>query len=99
MSLVLRMQEDVEKSIPKKEETIIDVELTLLQKQYYRAILERNRLFLYRGCERTNLPGLLNLEMQLRKVCNHPFLITGVEQKEVAGLSAEERVDKMVRCR
>ncbi len=93
------LQEDVEKSIPKKEETIIDVELTLLQKQYYRAILERNRLFLYRGCERTNLPGLLNLEMQLRKVCNHPYLIVGVEAKEGAGLSDAERVEKMVRCR
>ena len=27
-------------------ETIVDVELTLLQKQYYRAIYERNRTYL-----------------------------------------------------
>lgn len=36
------MKEDVEKSIAAKEETIIEVELTSVQKKYYRAILERN---------------------------------------------------------
>jgi chromodomain-helicase-DNA-binding protein 7 len=36
----------VEKSIPPKEETVIDIELTTLQKQYYRAIYEKNRKFL-----------------------------------------------------
>lgn len=77
-----RIKEDVAKSIPKKEETIIDVELTSVQKQYYRAILEKNRHFLYRGCEKKNLPSLINIEMQLRKVCNHPFLVSGVEDKE-----------------
>ena len=30
------------KDIPPKEETIIDVELTMVQKKYYRAIYERN---------------------------------------------------------
>jgi SNF2 family DNA or RNA helicase len=34
------MKEDVESLAP-KEETIIEVELTQLQKKYYRAILER----------------------------------------------------------
>ena len=73
------LQEDVEKSIPKKEETIIDVELTLLQKQYYRAVFERNREFLCRGASDGKIKGpkLLNLESQLRKCCNHPFLLEG----------------------
>jgi hypothetical protein len=38
------MKEDVAKNIPPKEETIVEVELTLLQKKYYRAVLERNRV-------------------------------------------------------
>ena len=33
------MKEDVAKDIPPKEETIIDVELTTMQKQYYRYAL------------------------------------------------------------
>lgn len=48
--ILRRMKEDVAKSIPKKEETIIDIELTMVQKQYYRAIFERNRAFLYKVC-------------------------------------------------
>jgi chromodomain-helicase-DNA-binding protein 7 len=34
--LLRRVKEDVAKDIPPKEETIIDVELTTMQKQYYR---------------------------------------------------------------
>lgn len=58
-----RMKDDVEKSIPPKEETIIEVELTSLQKQYYRAVLERNRAFLQRGVKPNNAPNLLNVVM------------------------------------
>jgi SNF2 family DNA or RNA helicase len=76
-----RMKENVEKSIPPKEETIIDIELTTLQKQYYRAIYEKNRDFLYKGVEKANLPSLMNIEMELRKCCNHPWLVKGVEEK------------------
>lgn len=44
--LLRRMKEDVEKSLAPKEETIVEVELTVLQKQYYRAIYEMNTEFL-----------------------------------------------------
>ena len=38
--MLRRMKEDVEKDIPSKEETIVEVELTPVQKRWYRAILE-----------------------------------------------------------
>ncbi|PRP87395.1 chromodomain helicase hrp1 [Planoprotostelium fungivorum] len=82
--MLRRMKEDVEKSIPPKEETLVEVELTSLQKKYYRAMLERNRDFLNKGCIGKNVPNLINVVMQLRKVCNHPFLIPGVEEKETS---------------
>ena len=44
-----REKEHVEKSVPPKEEILIDVELTVPQKQYYRAIYEQNAAFLYKG--------------------------------------------------
>eukprot|EP01083_Nonionella_stella_P269873 913444_1 len=81
--ILRRLKENVEKAIPPKQETIIDIELTTLQKQYYRAIYERNRDFLTKGCDKGNLPQLMNIEIQLRKCCNHPFMIAGVEDKEV----------------
>jgi chromodomain-helicase-DNA-binding protein 7 len=47
--MLRRLKEDVEKSIAPKEETIVEVELTNMQKKYYRAILERNFSFLSKG--------------------------------------------------
>ncbi|TDH68795.1 hypothetical protein CCR75_005397 [Bremia lactucae] len=94
--LLRRMKEDVEKSLAPKEETIIEVELTVLQKQYYRAIYEKNTEFLSRGGKKGDTPSLMNVLMELRKCCNHPFLVKGVEEREVkrrekqSGVSKEE---------
>ena len=71
------MKDHVEKSILAKEETIIEVELTVTQKQYYKAIYERNVDFLYKGCKGNNVPNMLNIVMQLRKCCNVIFFCGG----------------------
>jgi hypothetical protein len=69
--LLRRLKADVETKIPPKEETVIDVELTAVQKQYYRAIYERNTDFLLRGAKnKNNAPNLMNVVMELRKVCS-----------------------------
>lgn len=73
--LLRRVKEDVEKSLPPKEETIVEVALTSLQKQFYRAIYEKNTAFLFKGAKANNQPSLMNVMMELRKCCNHPFLI------------------------
>lgn len=76
--MLRRLKEDVEKSLAPKEETIVEVELTNIQKKYYRAILERNFAFLAKGaCSNANVPNLMNAMMELRKCCIHPYLITG----------------------
>ena len=78
--ILRRLKEDVEKSVPPKEETLIEVELTVAQKQYYRALYEKNLKFLHKGNKKTiDGPSLNNLAMQLRKCCNHLFLLNGVE--------------------
>uniref|UniRef100_A0A8C2AMV9 Chromodomain helicase DNA binding protein 8 n=1 Tax=Cyprinus carpio TaxID=7962 RepID=A0A8C2AMV9_CYPCA len=85
--MLRRLKEDVEKNLAPKQETIIEVELTDVQKKYYRAILERNFSFLSMGAtHNSNVPNLLNTMMELRKCCNHPYLITGAEEKIVAEL-------------
>jgi len=81
--MLRRVKEDVAKDIPSKEETIIDVELTSIQKTYYRAIFERNLAFLNMGNARQSAPKLMNIQMELRKCCNHPFLLDGVEAREM----------------
>jgi len=59
--LLRRVKEDVETTIPAKEETIIHVELTNLQKKYYRAIFERNRVFLSHGG--SSVANLVNVQV------------------------------------
>ena len=34
------------------------------------------------GNTRQSAPKLMNIQMELRKVCNHPFLLEGVEHRE-----------------
>ena len=78
--LLRRVKEDVEKSLPPKEETIIEVSLTAVQKQFYRAIYERNTESLFKEVKASQAPSLMNVMMELRKCCNHPYLNRGVEQ-------------------
>ncbi|GMR53353.1 hypothetical protein PMAYCL1PPCAC_23548, partial [Pristionchus mayeri] len=79
--MLRRLKEDVEKSLQPKQETIIEVQLSDTQKKYYRAILERNFSHL---CKGSNAPALMNAMMELRKCCNHPFLIQGAEEQIVS---------------
>ncbi|KAF9911379.1 choline dehydrogenase 7 [Linnemannia zychae] len=85
--MLRRFKEDVEKSIPVKEETIIEVELTTTQKAFYRAILERNFGFLKKGGAAG--PSLINVMMELRKCCIHPYLIQGAEDRIVSEKNAK----------
>ncbi|GKZ01523.1 hypothetical protein MPSEU_001102900 [Mayamaea pseudoterrestris] len=78
--ILRRLKEDVEKSVPPKEETLIEIEMTMMQKQYYRALYEKNVGFLHKTKKKAmDGPSLSNLAMQLRKCCNHTFLLNGVE--------------------
>lgn len=73
--LLRRMKEDVESSIPPLTETIIDIELTADQKIIYKTLYEKNKGTLQKGLGLAGVSIMNNLEMQLRKCCNHPFTI------------------------
>lgn len=87
--LLRRVKEDVEKSLPPKEETILEVSLTPIQKTFYKAIYERNTSFLFKGAKASNAPSLMNVMMELRKCCNHPFLVKGAEERILADAAAK----------
>ncbi|KAJ3339493.1 choline dehydrogenase 6 [Gonapodya sp. JEL0774] len=93
--MLRRMKDDVEASIPVKEETIIEVTLTPIQKKYYRAILERNFSFLQKGTQRKNIPNLQNAMMELRKCCIHPFLLKGAEETIFAETNAQNPMKQL----
>ncbi|KAJ0963388.1 hypothetical protein J5N97_028510 [Dioscorea zingiberensis] len=74
--LLRRLKSDVEKGLPPKKETILKVGMSQLQKQYYRALLQKDLEVINGGGE---CKCLLNTAMQLRKCCNHPYLFQGAE--------------------
>lgn len=79
--MLRRLKDDVEKSLAPKTETIVEVELTNIQKKYYRGILEQNFSFLKKGTTSQNIPNLMNTMMELRKCCIHPYLLNGAEDQ------------------
>ena len=52
--MLRRMKEDVEQSIPPLQETIIDVEMTNVQKTIYKALYEKNKDMLIKGLSSAN---------------------------------------------
>ncbi|KAG6731895.1 hypothetical protein I3843_01G143400 [Carya illinoinensis] len=72
--LLRRLKSDVEKGLPPKKETILKVGMSQMQKHYYKALLQKDLEVVNAGGERKRL---LNIAMQLRKCCNHPYLFQG----------------------
>lgn len=72
--LLRRVKKDVEKSLPSKTEQLLRVEMTSIQKQYYKWILTKNYKALAKGLK-GSLSGFVNIMMELKKCCNHATLI------------------------
>ena len=80
--ILRRLKYDVEKTVPPKSETIISCAMPSLQKLHYMAIYEKNLKYLaVESKTKVRGPNLNNIAMELRKCCNHPFLIYGAEDK------------------
>ncbi|CAD7696105.1 unnamed protein product [Ostreobium quekettii] len=74
--LLRRVKSDVERSLPPKKESILKIGMSQMQKKYYAALLQKDIEALNGGADRSRL---LNIVMQLRKCCNHPYLFQGAE--------------------
>ncbi|CAI9277327.1 unnamed protein product [Lactuca saligna] len=86
--MLRRLKKDVMQNIPPKTEQVVPVELSSIQSEYYRAILTKNYHVLRNignGAPRGPQQSMLNIVMQLRKVCNHPYLIPGTEPELNSG--------------
>eukprot|EP00004_Rigifila_ramosa_P009475 TRINITY_DN2104_c0_g1_i2.p1 TRINITY_DN2104_c0_g1~~TRINITY_DN2104_c0_g1_i2.p1 ORF type:complete len:1491 (+),score=355.43 TRINITY_DN2104_c0_g1_i2:89-4474(+) len=74
--LLRRLKSDVLKSLPSKQELIIPVGMSPLQIQYYKAFLTSNFEVLR---HQRSMSKMMNVLMQLRKCCNHPYVFPGAE--------------------
>ena len=99
--MLRRLKADVEKSLPPKTETILFTGMSTLQKNLYRQILLRD-IDTINSSSTSNSQGsrttILNIVMQLRKCCNHPYLFPGQEDRTQDPLGSHlfENCGKMV---
>lgn len=76
--LLRRLKSDVEHSLKPKIETKLYIGMSEMQKYWYKKILTKDAVALNQlgGAGKVRL---LNILMQLRKCCNHPYLFEGAE--------------------
>lgn len=78
--LLRRVKSEVEKSLLPKKEVNVYVGMSEMQVKWYRKILEKDIDAVNgAGGKRESKTRLLNIVMQLRKCCNHPYLFDGAE--------------------
>ncbi|CAD6191489.1 unnamed protein product [Caenorhabditis auriculariae] len=71
--MLRRLKADVLTGMPSKSELIVRLELSPLQKKYYKNILTKNFDALNVKNGGTQM-SLINIIMELKKCCNHPYL-------------------------
>jgi len=76
--LLRRLKVEVEKDLPPKKELQILCGMSEMQHYYYKKLIEKD-IDAVNGVAATR-SRLLNILMQLRKCCNHPYLFDGAEQ-------------------
>ncbi|KAI9860425.1 MAG: hypothetical protein M1813_006083 [Trichoglossum hirsutum] len=78
--LLRRVKSDVEKSLLPKKEVNLYIGMSEMQVKWYQKILEKDIDAVNgAGGKKESKTRLLNIVMQLRKCCNHPYLFEGAE--------------------
>ena len=78
--LLRRVKSDVEKSLLPKKEMNLYIGMSDMQVKWYKKILEKDIDAVNgAGGKKESKTRLLNIVMQLRKCCNHPYLFEGAE--------------------
>jgi ATP-dependent DNA helicase len=83
--MMRRLKKDVAKYLPEKKEIIVYAGMTDDQRAMYRAIEQdlstfQSQMKMVKKAEGKTYKSLLNRVMQMRKCCNHPYLINDVEE-------------------
>lgn len=80
--LLRRLKKDVEKDLPDKTEKVIKCKFSALQSRLYKQMVTHNKIAVSDGKGgKASARGLSNMIMQLRKLCNHPFVFDEVENQ------------------
>ncbi|KAG5458150.1 MAG: SNF2 family N-terminal domain-containing protein, partial [Olpidium bornovanus] len=79
--LLRRLKKDVEAELPDKVERIVKCRMSALQVKLYNQMKSYGMLYTTDGIKgKSGVKGLNNTIMQLRKICNHPYVFEDVER-------------------
>ncbi|XP_037087593.1 ATP-dependent helicase brm-like [Pollicipes pollicipes] len=81
--LLRRLKKEVESQLPDKVEYIIKCEMSAVQRLLYRHMQSKGIMLTdgkSGGAGRGGSKALMNTIMQLRKLCNHPFMFQHIEE-------------------
>lgn len=83
--------------MPTKSEFIVRVELSPMQKKYYKYILTRNFQALNPkgGGQQVSL---LNIMMDLKKCCNHPYLFPAAAQEAPTAVNGQYEIQGLIKA-
>ncbi|KAI9924424.1 hypothetical protein AWENTII_003830 [Aspergillus wentii] len=91
--LLRRLKKDVEKDLPDKQERVIKCRFSALQSKLYKQLVTHNKMVVSDGKGgKTGMRGLSNMLMQLRKLCNHPFVFEPVEDQMNPGRGTNDLI-------
>lgn len=91
--MLRRLKKDVEKDLPDKQERVIKCNFSALQAKLYKQLGTHNRIMVNDSSgKKTGMRGLSNMLMQLRKLCNHPFVFEEVETQMSPGSSVNDLI-------
>ena len=79
--MLRRIKREVEKNLLPKIEMQISIGITETQKSIYRQLLKKSTID-----KGTSSSHYKNILVQLRKVCNHPYLFHGIEAEDAPEL-------------
>lgn len=96
--LLRRLKTEVESQMPDKVEHILKCDMSALQKKLYRHMKTHNVLLSpapvqATGTEKTTTKYLANKLIQLRKICNHPFIFQEIDAGMAEYLQKRDRRD------
>uniref|UniRef100_A0A6P4FFM2 Chromodomain-helicase-DNA-binding protein Mi-2 homolog n=1 Tax=Drosophila rhopaloa TaxID=1041015 RepID=A0A6P4FFM2_DRORH len=95
--MLRRLKADVVKNMPSKAEFIVRVELSAMQKKFYKCILTKN----FKALNSKSGGGscsLLNIMMELRKCCNHPYLFPSGSEEATTSMGGLYEINSLTQA-
>lgn len=94
--LLRRLKKEVESQLPDKQEYLIKCDMSALQRIVYRH-MQTKGVLLTDGSEKDKkgkggAKALMNSIMQLRKICNHPFMFQHIEESYAEHIGTPDKV-------